>query len=250
MHRLALALGLLLACGDGPPQRQPPPPLPGTTPAADAPATPAPAPAPDDPVARELTEICLATATVAPSLPPNDRFQRALLAAEAAAVSPDSKALVQRLRNQDLGEQSAELRRAVAAAGLTGCVLADNMDLIAGAQPNVPDARAIVTTFEALATVSPEFTDRLLAAACSELSACGRECTPGLAGFAEAEPEQRVLALMRQCASFRAQAGGTTDAAAFAWIRARITAFADASAGLLGPAEAARLAELRAPLGL
>jgi hypothetical protein len=146
MHRLALALGLLLACGDGPPQRKPPPPLPGTTPAAEAQPA-APTPAPDTPAARELTAICLTTATLAPSLPPSDRFRRALVAAEA-------------------------------------------------------------------------------------------------------EPSQRVLALMRQCAAFRAQAAGTTDEAAFAWIRARVTAFADASVGLLPPAEAARLVELRKPLGL
>lgn len=249
MHRLALALGLLLACGDGPPQRTPPPPLPGeASPAAPA-STPAPA-APDTPAARELTEICLTTATVAPGLPPSERFRRALVAAEKAAVSPDSKALVERLQAQDLREQAAELRRAAAAAGVSVCVLADNMDLIAGAEPNLPDARALLEVFDALASVSPEFTDRLLAAGCSEMSACGRECTPGLAGFAEAEPEQRVLALMRQCASFRAQAAGTSDAAAFAWIRARVSAFADASVGLLGPAEAARLAAARKPLGL
>lgn len=247
MRRLAMALGLLLACGDGPPQRKPPPPLPGE-------ATPqlagTPEPAPDSQLARDLTALCLSTATLAPNLPPPDRFRRATLAAEASAVSPDSKALLARLHAQDLAEQSAELRRAASSAGLESCLLADAMDLIAAAEPNLTDARNLVSVLEALAMVSPDYKDRLLAAGCSEMPACGRECTMGLAGLAEAEPDQRVLALMRQCAAFRAQAGDGSEDTAVAWIRARVAAFADVSAAILPPGDAARLAELRKTLAL
>lgn len=252
MHRPALAFGLLLACGDGPPERSLPAPPPGsekTTPLAT------PTPPPDTPAAHDLTTVCESVAAFPATLPPPDRFRRALAAAE-TAVSSDSKPLVQRLRARDLAEAAADLRHAASAASVTSCSLADAMDAVATAAPNLNDALALVTVLEALVTVSPEYKDRILAAGCSELPACGRECSSGLASTAEAEPANRVLALMRECAAFRAQAsqgapsGDVAEAAATAWIRARVAVFADASAELLPPMGAARLAELRKTLEL
>lgn len=257
MLRPALALGLLLAaCGDGPPERKlrPPPDAANSTAEAGALATTSPGmPAtPDTPAARELLEICLTAATLPPAMPAPDRFRRALTAAETAAVSPDSKALVQRLHALDLAEAAADVRRTAAAAGVLTCPLADSMDAVATAVPNITDALALISVLEALTSVSPEYKDRILAAGCSEMPACGRECSSGLAAVAEAEPTQRVLALMRECAAFRAQATTppASEAAVFAWIRARVATFADASADLLPPADAARLAQLRKPLQL
>lgn len=249
MHRPALALALLFACGDGPPERRPPPPLPGAQPSA--PATPVPAQVPDTPAARDLTVLCESAAPLPLTLPPPDRFRRALTQAE-LAVSPDSKPLVQRLRARDLAEAAAELRQAAASASVPTCPLADAMDAVATAVPNLADAQAFLPVLEALPTVAPEYKDRILAAGCSELPACGRECSTGLAAAAEAEPSQRGLALMRECGAFRAQApqGAPADDAAFAWIRARVAVFADASAELLPPADAARLADLRRTLQL
>lgn len=250
MHRPALALALLLACGGGPPERRPPPPIPGTEKPATSTAPIAQQP-PDTPAARDLTALCESAAALPPAIPPPDRFRRALTLAE-TAVSPDSKSLVQRLRARDLAEAAAELRQAAAAASVPGCPLADAMDSVATAVPNTVDAQAFLTVLEALLTVSPEYKDRILAAGCSELPACGRECATGLAATAEAEPSQRGLALMRECGAFRAQApaGTPSDDAAFAWIRARVAVFADASAELLPPADAARLAEFRKTLQL
>jgi hypothetical protein len=260
MLRPALALGLLfacsdLACGDGPPERhlRPPPGAPATptdTPTATPTAPLPPPPPPDTPAARDLTAICLAATLLPGSMPPADRFARALEEA-GAAVSSDSKPLVQRLQTRDLAERAVDLRQAAAAAGVLACPLADAMDVVAGAVPNQTDALALITVLEALVTVSPEYKDRILAAGCAELPACGRECSSGLAAAAAAEPTQRAFALMRECAAFRAQATTQpTDDAAFAWIRARVTAFADASADILPSAGAARLTELRTTLQL
>lgn len=249
MHRPALALGFLLACGGGPPERRLPPPIPGTaaTPTSPTnPPTPIIKPPPDTPAARDLTAICESLTTIPPTLPPPERFHRALDAIE-STVSQDSAPLVQRLHARDLAEASIELRTAATAAEVFSCPLAEAMDAVAAARPNLVDAQALLTVFEALLTVSPEYKDRILAAGCSELPACGRECSSGLAAAAEAEPTQRAFALMRECAAFRATApqGPPGDEPAFAWIRARVAAFADASAEILPPADAARLAELR-----
>jgi hypothetical protein len=253
MHRPALALALLLACGDGPPERKLPAP-PGasekSTPAAPTPATPLPPP--DTPAARDLLAICESAAALPPGLPAVERLRRALTTVE-STVSSDSLPLVQRLRARDLAEAAADLRQAATAAEVHACSLADAMDAVSTAAPNTTDALSLLQVLEALETVSPEYKDRILAAGCSEMPACGRECSAGLAATAEAEPTQRVFALMRECAAFRAQApqgAAAGEAAAFAWIRARVAVFADASAEHLPPEAAARLAALRKTLQL
>lgn len=253
MHRLALAIALLLACGDGPPERKLPAPPGAPEKSTPAPLpTAAPVPPPDTPAARDLVAICESASTLPPGLPVIERLRRALTTVE-STVSSDSLPLVQRLRARDLAEAAADLRQAATAVEVHACSLADAMDAVSTAAPNTTDALSLVQVLEALQAVSPEYKDRLLAAGCSEMPACGRECSAGLAATAEAEPTQRVFALMRECAAFRAQApqgAAAGEAAVFAWIRARVATFADASVEHLPPESAARLTELRKSLQL
>lgn len=224
-HSLVVALLGVVACGEAPP--------------------------PDTPEAREAVAVCAAEAPaeVLAKRIPDLRFAAALAAAAKAASSSNMSLATSGYRGRDLSERAAAIRAAAAAAGVKRCRLADELDAAAAAAPGPDDLDGVVKVVEALGAVSPEYLERIIAAGCSELPACARECVPGLAGMAEVDPERRALALAGGCAAFRSQvAGGVTAADAF--VRARMTAFIDACVPKLAGPAAAEVTVTRQRLGL
>lgn len=227
MHRRAFAVALILA-------------------GCAAPAVP------DTPAAREAAAVCAAEASPGRLLAgvPDWRFREAFEAAARAAVSPAMKAAAQGYGRRDLAEQAAALRAAATAVGVRECPLADKLDAVVTAAPDLADAQNGLKVLEALQAVSPEYVDELIAVACGEIASCGRACVPGLSAFKDTDPGRTApQKLADGCADFRPQVGGGSAALA-AFARARMTAFLDACGPRLSGAEAARFAELRRVLGL
>jgi hypothetical protein len=202
-----------------------------------------PAEAPATPAGQEAAAVCATRVHV--KQVPDETLRDAFSAAQRAAVFPDMKRATGWYGEIDLAEQLAQLRAVAEAAGVRRCPLADELQKVVEAGPTANDCDGLVKVIEAIATVSPEHVETVIAAGCSELAGCARECVPGLASMAAVGPEHRARQLALGCAAFRADM--SRGPGAFA--RARLGAFADACAPLLG-AQAGRVAELRGQIGL
>jgi hypothetical protein len=202
-----------------------------------------PAQPPATPTGQEAAAVCATPVQI--KRVPNETLRDAFSAASRAAVFPDMKRVTHFYGEVDLAEHAAMLRAAAEAAGVRECRLADEVQKVAEAGPTPDDCDGLVKVIEAIATVAPEHVETIMAAGCSEIAGCARECVPGLATMAEARPENRGHLLAAGCAAFRSDM--SRGPGAFA--RARLGAFADACAPLLG-ARAGAVAEQRKMIGL
>lgn len=203
-----------------------------------------PAEAPATPLGQEAAAVCATPVQL--EQVPHMTLYATFARAQEAAVFADMKRATGWYGESDVAEQLAMLRAVAAAAGVERCPLADELvQKVVEAGATAKDCDDLVSVIEAVATVSPEYVETVIAAGCSEIVGCARECVPGLASMAKVAPENRSRELARGCAAFRKDM--SKGPGAFA--RARLAAFADACAPRFG-SQAGRVAELRGQIGL
>ncbi|MBZ5708497.1 hypothetical protein [Nannocystis pusilla] len=199
----------------------------------------------------EATAVCAADAPphVIARRQPDLRFKEAIAAAARVAVSRDLKIATDPDTPMDLELRAVSVRMAAMVQGVTNCPLADALQAQVDATPGPLDVADAVVVLEAAGSVAPEALTPILAAACAEIPACGRECAPGLAAMAAAAPGWRFEALAKGCGAFSKQQS-LGEAGAVSFTHARVTDFLNECAPKFDPAAAARVQELRARLQL
>lgn len=204
-----------------------------------------PAEAPATPLGQEAAAVCATPVQL--EQVPHMTLYATFARAQEAAVFTDMKRATGWYGESDVAEQIAMVRALAAAAGVERCPLADELtQKVVEAGATAKDCDDLVSVIEAVATVSPEYVETVIAAGCAEIAGCARECVPGLDSMAKVDgQENRARELARGCAAFRKDMSKWPGAFA----RARLAAFADACAPRFG-SQAGRVAEVRGRLGL